>query len=583
MRSSLSAMSCTWAKKWLRLLFLLVLPVVASAQFTYTVNSDGSLNLSSYTGSAGTVVIPNTTNGLPVTSIGFAAFFENANLTNVTIGTNVVSIGGQAFSYSDLATVTLPDSVTNLAFDAFFDCNRLTAINVATNNPLYSSADGVLFNLDQTTLIEFPDGKAGSYTIPDSVTNLGVDAFFDCTNLASVFVPASVIGIGNYAFYICSSLTAITVDTNNPVYRSVAGVLFNGSETTLIQYPAGSAATAYAMPDSVTNIGSEAFYGSAHLVNVTIGTNVTVVGDAAFEYCPVLASVTFPASVAVIQGDAFAECYSLTNVALGAGVTNIEPQAFLGCSSLLAVSVATNNPAFSSVGGVLFNLDQTTLVQYPAGRAATAYVIPNSVTRIQDDAFLEAFNLTSITIGTNVQSFGDEAFSHCYNLTRITIPDSVTNLGFSTFFECFSLTNVTVGAGVTLLGFQDFAYCDGLAGIYFQGNAPAFDSDVFDDDELVAYYLPGATGWSTVFDGLPTALWLPLVQTGDASFGAHADGFGFTINWASGQSVVVQASTNLLNPVWSPVGTNVFAGGSSLFRDAAWTNYPGRFYRLTWP
>jgi len=577
-------MSGTWAKKLPLLLLLSALPAVAPAQFTYTTNGDGSLNLSRYSGSAGTVVIPNTTNGLPVTSIGDTAFFEATSLTNVIIGTNIVSIGYQAFSYSGLAAVTLPGSVTNLAFDAFFDCNSLLAITVNTNNPIYSSVAGVLFDESQTTLIEYPEGKAGSYIVPDNVTNLGTDAFFDSTNLTSVSIPAGVVGIGDYAFYVCSGLTAITVNTNNPVYSSVAGVLFNENQTTLIQYPAGSAATAYAIPNSVTNIGNEAFNGSASLVSVTIGTNVTLIGDAAFEYCPVLASVTFPDRVAVIEGDAFAECSGLTNLVIGAGVTNIQQQAFLGCTSLLTISVATNNPAFSSVEGVLFNQNQTALFQYPAGSSGTSYAIPNSVTRVEDDAFMGAYSLTSIAIGTNVLSFGDGVFSQCYNLTSVTIPNSVTNLGFSTFFECFSLTNVLIGTGVTTLGFQDFAYCDSLAGIYFQGNAPGVDSDVFDNDgAAIAYYLPGTSGWSALFDGLPAALWLPYVQTGDASFGVHANGFGFTINWANGQSVVVQASTNLLNTVWSPVGTNIFAGVSSVFRDSQWTNYPRRFYRLSLP
>ena len=94
---------------------------------------------------------------------------------------------------------------------------------------------------------------------------------------------------------------------------------------------------------------------------------------------------------------------------------------------------------------------------------------------------------------------------------------------------------------------------------------------------------PRASGWSTLFDGLSTALWLPYVQSSDASIGVHADGFGFTIDWANGQRVVVQASTNLPNPVWSAVGTNVFKGDSSAFRDSEWTNYPQRFYRLSLP
>jgi len=336
------------------------------------------------------------------------------------------------------------------------------------------------------------------------------------------------------------------------------------------------------MPNSVTNIGMEAFYGSASLVNVTIGTNVADIGGAAFEYCPALASVTIPNSVAQIEGGAFAECYSLTNVVIGAGVTNIESQAFLDCTSLLAFSVATNNPAFSSVSGVLFNSNQTVLYQYPVGSNGTSYAIPNSVTRLEDNAFEGSYYLTSVTIGTNVLSFGDGTFSHCYYLTSITIPNSVTNLGFSTFFECFSLTNVVIGTGVTTLGFQDFAYCYSLAGLYFPTNAPGFSSDVFDGDSAaIVYYLNGTAGWSALFDGLPTALWLPYVQTGDASFGVHANGLGFTINWANGQRAVVQASTNLLNPVWLPVGTNIFTGVSSVFRDTQWTNYARRFYRLS--
>ncbi len=97
------------------------------------------------------------------------------------------------------------------------------------------------------------------------------------------------------------------------------------------------------------------------------------------------------------------------------------------------------------------------------------------------------------------------------------------------------------------------------------------------------YYLPGTTSWGPVFVGRPTALWTPQVQSRDASFGVGANGFGFTINWAGGMTVVVEASTNLANPIWSPLGTNTLTGGSSYFDDPQWRNYPSRFYRLRWP
>ena len=584
MRPSTLLVKGTRAKQLLLLLLLLAAPALVQAQFNYTINGDGSLNLARYTGSAGAVVIPNTTNGLPVTTIGDAAFFECASVTNVAIGTNVASIGGQAFSYSSLATILIPAGVTNIGFDAFADCIDLMAFTVDTNNPVFGSVAGVLFNQNLTTLITYPGGKAGSYAVPASITSIGDDAFFECAKLTSVTLSANVTNIGNSAFYVCTGLTAITVDTNNPGYSSVAGVLFNRSQTTLIQYPAGNTATSYAIPDSVTNVANQAFFESASLVKVMIGTNVTIIGAAAFEDSPALASITFPDNVTLIEGDAFAECTGLTNVVIGAGVTNIQSQAFLGCTSLIGVAVATNNPAFISVANVLFNLSQTTLVLYPAGSSGTAYAIPNSVTHLGDDAFHGSYNLASVTLGTNVASIGDGAFSQCYSLTGVTLPNSVTNLGFSIFYACYSLTNVMIGTGVTSIGFQVFAYCSSLTGIYFQGNAPGGGPDVFDGDNLaIVYYLPGAKGWGTLFDGLSTAPWLPHIQTGDASFGVQADGFGFTIDWAPGRTVVVQASTNLVNPVWSPVGTNIFAGVSSAFRDSQWTNYPLRFYRLDSP
>ncbi|HLX68692.1 MAG TPA: leucine-rich repeat domain-containing protein, partial [Verrucomicrobiae bacterium] len=492
-------------------LFLLS-PVMAQAQFNFTTNSDGSLNIAQYTGPGGPVVIPDTTNGLRITSIGDAAFFNNSTLTSVTVGTNVATIADQAFSYSSMTSVTLPAGVTNIAFDAFHNCNSLTVITVATNNPDFSSAAGVLFNQNQTTLIGFPEGKAGSYAVPTTVTDIGIYAFYDSSNLTSVALSSNVVTIEDYAFYNCPGLMAITVDTNNPSYSSAAGVLFDKSQDTLIAYPVGNLATSYTMPNSVTNIGMEAFFGCPNLTSVTMGTNVVIIGSAAFEFSTALASITFPNSVAVIGGDAFAECAGLTNITIGTGVTNILDQAFLGCPGVTTIAVATGNPAFSSVGGVLFNKNQTALFLYPAGSSGTSYIVPNSVTNIVQDAFMEAFNLAGITLGTNVQTIGDSAFSYCYGLTSITIPNSVTSLGFSVFYSCFNLTNVVVGSGLTNIGFQVFSYCVNLAGIYFTTNAPQMNSDVFDaDNEAIAYYLPETTGWGATFDGLPTALWLPQI------------------------------------------------------------------------
>ena len=108
------------------------------------------------------------------------------------MGTNVGIIADQAFSYSSLTNVSLPAGVTSLPFRRVPRCYSLTAITVATNDPDFSSAAGVLFDKSQATLILFPEGKAGSYAVPNSVTNGGVYAFFESGKLTSVSLSTNV-------------------------------------------------------------------------------------------------------------------------------------------------------------------------------------------------------------------------------------------------------------------------------------------------------------------------------------------------------------------------------------------------------
>jgi hypothetical protein len=121
-----------------------------------------------------------------------------------------------------------------------------------------------------------------------------------------------------------------------------------------------------------------------------------------------------------------------------------------------------------------------------------------------------------------------------------------------------------------------------LQRVYFEGNAPAptDDTSVFGgDSNALGYYLPTTTGWGALFDGIPMMLWLPRHEC----FGVHTNRFGFNINWACDTVVVVEACTNITNPVWQPIQTNTLTDGSSYFSDPQWTNYPSRFYRLRSP
>ena len=245
-----------------------------------------------------------------------------------------------------------------------------------------------------------------SITIPNSVTSIGSYAFHNCNGLTSITIPNSVTSIGISAFNYCTGLTEIIVLSNNKNFTSDNGVLFNKDKTTLIRHPQGKKSTDYSIPNSVTAIDVDAFYGCSGLTSISIPNSVTSIGNDAFSGCSGLTSISIPNSVTSIGSGAFFYCGGLTSITIPNSVTNIGSTAFSWCSGL------------------------------------TSITIPNSVTSIGSGAFFYCGGLTSITIPNSVTSIGYEAFSNCKGLTSITIPNSVTSIGKDAFYNCKALTKV---------------------------------------------------------------------------------------------------------------------------------------------
>ena len=647
---------------WLPALFLLVswlwLSTPALAQFTYATNN-GTLTITGYTGSGGSLIIPSSTNGLQITDLGDYAFAFTAvtsvnipgsvtnignftfayclNLTNVTIPSSVHNLGIAAFNdctsltgvavpngvtsigktaFYDcisLTSLSLGDTVTNIDLFAFYDCTSLTSVtipssltnigdyifegcsaltNVTISSGVNSIGDAVFSGCSSLTDISIPNsvmyignstfsgcGSLTHFIIPDTIVSLGDTAFSDCTNLTSITIGAGVTNIGVVEFADCDDLTNIMVSALNSSYSSSRGILFDKNQDTLIEYPDGLAGS-YTIPNSVTSvadnafagcvslsgvvipnnvtslgdsaffnciglagitigdgvstIGTDTFYGCSNLANVLIGNGVTSIGDGAFTSCIRLTSMIIPDNVVNLGNAVFDGCSRLTNVLIGSGVSSFGGNEFAFCNELTAITVSASNPFYSSVGGVLFNDDLTSLIEYPAG-LTNAYVIPDGVT-----------------------SIGVSAFEDCFGLTRITVPASVTDIGDEAFLGCSS-----------------------LSGLYFQGNAPNLDGvNVFYDvdSQAVVYYVSGTANWSATYGGLPTVMLNPPSPISNIL--VQNDQFGFTFTGTNGQAIIFENCTNLANPNWQPLQTNVLNGTMFVFTDSHWRNYPRRFYRV---
>lgn len=171
----------------------------------------------------------------------------------------------------------IPSSVDTIVSAAFAGCGNLEKIDVAKENPNYCSVDGVLFDKSKNTLVQFPKGRKGVYSIPEGVTVINDLAFSQCVNLTKVVIPNGVVRIGERAFSKCSGLADIE------------------------------------FPESLTEIGEMAFDSCDGLTSVTIPNSVKAIGKNAFYNCSRLTSVTFPGELGDLY-DIFYECNNLKSV-----------------------------------------------------------------------------------------------------------------------------------------------------------------------------------------------------------------------------------------------------------------------------
>ena len=422
----------------------------------FEINDRGEIT--KYTGTDTEVIIPSTYSlledgtviaGTDYTITGIAdgsasngAFYNNKNITSVTLPNTLEMIGNFAFSgCTGLTSITIPESVTSIGERSFYGCTGLTSI-----------------------------------TIPGSVTSIGRYAFNGCTGLTSITIPDSVTSIGGFAFSGCDNLANVYYEGTieewidisfasnaNPLTNG-ANLFVNGDElVTEINIDSATTIKAYVFQgcksltkvtigSQVTSIGEWAFYGCTGLTSITIPESVTSIESYAFSGCTGLTSITIPESVTSIGDSAFSECTGLTSITIPESVTSIGEWAFSGCTGLTSITIPES---VTSIGEYAFN----------RCRGLTSITIPESITSIGSSAFAGCTGLTSITIPDSVTSIGEDAFERCRGLTSITIPGSVTSIGSRAFRECTGLTSITIPESVTSIESYTFSGCTGLVSI----------------------------------------------------------------------------------------------------------------------
>ena len=325
--------------------------------------------------------------------VGYEGTATKIKIAEEYDGLPVKNIYSGAFEGNETITsVVIPDSVTSIGSNAFYNCSSLEYNEYKDFRYLGTSTNPYF------ALIETANKDLSSYEIHNDTRIITSDAFINCRSITSIVIPEGVISIGESTFNNCSLLESV-------VFRK-----------------------------GVSSIGDYAFYNCNSLTSVIIPDSVTSIGKAAFSHCYKLASIVIPDSVTNIGDSVFEECSALESVVIPGGVTSIPEMAFCGCTSLASVT------------------------------------IPDGVTSIGSGAFAACYALTSIKIPDSVTSIADSVFYECTSLTSIVIPDSVTSIEMGTFGVCSSLTSVVIGKGVKIIAEIAFIECSSLTDVYYTGS-----------------------------------------------------------------------------------------------------------------
>lgn len=455
-----------------------------------------------------------------VTEIGDYAFYNCVKLENFDFPENLVSIGWSAFrfckaldsillpegletigrsAFSECVSVRsldLPETLTAIETGAFQDCTALTRVyfpaEIQSASIDYTASAGIFSGCTSLSEISFEEGTdtiqdglfAGTsiqeIIIPETVTEIGVHAFSNCSELKSVVLPEGLVSIRNYAFYNCGQIRELSIPET--VMDIGAGVFENCVMLSSVYIPAAlqSANLSYHVS---SHRGEGIFNGCTRLKHVTFGDGITYIPEGLFAGCGI-EEIVLPDSVTGIGAYAFSGCEALTSVSLPANLTAVEESGFSYCDGLQNLSLPEKT---SKIGAYAFYhcsdlkeivmegdaLTEIGAYGFAYNTALESFALPEGIVTIEEYTFYHCSSLKEIRIDA-VTSIGERAFSGCSSLTLLILPECLASISLMAFENCTGLTELTVPSSfgeITLAyssGLGVFDGCTALTDIIFE-------------------------------------------------------------------------------------------------------------------
>lgn len=390
-----------------------------------------------------------------IEEIEWNAFQNCVQLKSYSYTNKLDEISSNAFKNClNLGTVHIGKGTRRISYSAFNGAAEKFVVD--SDNPNYSSRNGMLLDENGEYLIQVPvsmkgeinipkgvtsissnalvRGQFSSVTVPEGITTIGSHLFSNCSNLKSIYLPASVKKITNSTYYYrdynLNSLERIVVSKDNPNYRSQDGVVYSSDMKTMVFFPTGKKGS-FHLPNTCKYIGNQMKRNKLSSIHVAKNSKYYRSED----------GVLYDSKGAKIS------CFPMRKkrYRIPAAVKDIrylnQIKADLKCK---AISVSPKNKRFSSKAGVIFDGDEETLLFYPTKKKG-AYKIPVSTHYIAQNAFDDAHNLTTLTITKNVKRSRSSTFHFrdCRNLKTINVNQGSLNYISMNFSGCAKLSKLT--------------------------------------------------------------------------------------------------------------------------------------------